>query len=90
MNIIDVLAKGSITEFTGGLAQAGKIKAQRGDAELGELLRGAGGTRGMAGAGEAMGKDGVGDRGRIREVDGSSHLSTPARRQLYIDGLHEN
>ena len=90
MDIINVLAKGSIAKFTGGLAKAGKIETQSGDAELGELLRGAGGTRSMAGAGEAMGKDGVGDRGRIREVDGSSHLSTPARRQLYIDGLHEN
>ena len=90
MDIINVLAKGSIAKFTGGLAKAGKIETQSGDAELGELLRGAGSTGSVAGAGEAMGKDGVGDRGRIREVDGSSHLSTPARRQLYIDGLHEN
>ena len=88
MDIVNVLAKGSIAKFTGGLAKAGKIETQSGDAELGELLRGAGGTRGMAGAGEAMGKDGVGDRGRVREVDGSGHLGTPARRQLNVDGLH--
>ena len=90
MDIVYVLAKCSIAKFAGGLTKAGKIKTQGGNAKLGELFRGAGGTGSVAGAGEAMGKDGVGDRGRIREVDGSSHLSTPARRQLYIDGLHEN
>lgn len=90
MNIFNVLAKSSIAKFTGGLAKAGKIETQSGDAELGELLRGAGSTGSMAGAGEAMGKDGIGDRRRIREVDGSGHLGTPARRQLNIDGLHEN
>ena len=90
MDIINVLAKGSIAKFTGGLAKAGKIETQSGDAELGELLRGAGSTGSVARAGEAMGKDGIGDRGRIREVDGSGHLGTPARRQLNVDGLHEN
>ena len=90
MDIINVLAKGSIAKFAGGLAKAGKIETQSGDAELCELFRGAGGAGSVAGAGEAMGKNGIGDRGRIREVDGSGHLSTPARRQLNVDGLHEN
>ena len=90
MDIVNVLAKGSIAKFTGGLAKAGKIETQSGDAELGELLRGAGSTGSVAGAGEAVGKAGIGDRGRVREVDGSGHLGTPARRQLNVDGLHEN
>ena len=90
MDIVNVLAKGSIAKFTGGLAKAGKIETQSGDAELSELFRSASGAGSVAGAGEAMGKDGIGDRRRIREVDGSGHLGTPARRQLNIDGLHEN
>ena len=90
MNIFNVLAKSSIAKFTGGLAKAGKIETQSGDAELSELFSCAGGAGSVAGAGEAMGKDGIGDRRRIREVDGSGHLGTPARRQLNIDGLHEN
>ena len=87
-NIVHVLGERGVLEFTLGLAQAREVESQGGDAVLRQLLGNARCAGGVAGSGEAMGKDCVGLGGAVRAVDGAGHHVALRRRDFHIRRQH--